>query len=300
MSKSYTESWRTGPEDTNFYVRLYTAAQPLAILVFVHGAAEHCGRYTEMHSTLAQEHHISVFSFDLRGYGLTAADKTHKSPNSAYGKTWWPEQLDDLEWAINEAHKELGETLPVFTMGTSMGGGIVLGLMTDLDRLDHIAVKAVRGVIGGSPTVSLTEPPPGFMIWILKQILQVSPWMLFPIRNKPEELSRNKESGEAYVNDPLVGTPGSLKGMYWMLEEGGLLLRSKYANWPKTLPVLFMHGDADPLSSYRDSKALFEKIPADNKKFVTYPGGYHELHFEPDDIREKSLEEVVDFIRSHL
>jgi acylglycerol lipase len=119
-TKAYTESWRTGPEDTNFYTRLYIAPDPLAILVFVHGAAEHCGRYTEMHSKLAQEHRIAVFGFDLRGYGRTAADEEHKSPNSTYGKTWWPEQLDDLEWAILEARKELGDALPLFTMGTSM------------------------------------------------------------------------------------------------------------------------------------------------------------------------------------
>lgn len=51
------------------------------------------------------------------GYGLTAADKTHKSPHSSYGKTWWPEQLDGLEWAIEEARKDFGHTLPLFTMG---------------------------------------------------------------------------------------------------------------------------------------------------------------------------------------
>jgi hypothetical protein len=83
-----------------------------------------------------------------------------------------------------------------------------------------------------------------------------------------------------------------------------MLLASGYANWPQALPVrphapiqfltnstflqvLFMHGDADPVDyspilikcaltfikvvSYPGSKALFEKLPATDKKFVTYP-----------------------------
>lgn len=72
-----------------------------------------------MHTALARDHHISVFAFDLRGYGKTAMDETHKSAESAYGKTYWIEQLGDLEWAIQEAHAEFSD-LPIFTMGASM------------------------------------------------------------------------------------------------------------------------------------------------------------------------------------
>ncbi|KAJ7854285.1 Alpha/Beta hydrolase protein [Mycena olivaceomarginata] len=260
-TKLYTESWRTGPQDTNFYVQVYTAAEPLAVLVFCHGAAEHCARYTEIHSAVSQDHRIPVFSFDMRGYGLTAADKTHKSPHSSYGKTWWPEQLDDLEWVIEE------------------GGGIVLGPMCDLDPTNHPSLKYVNGVISCSPTFGLAKPLPGPVYWILKQITRMRPWMLFPIQNKPEELSRNTD----------------LKGLTYMLEE-----LCSYANWPQDLPVLFMHGDTDPVVSYPDSKAMFEKLPAQDKKMITYPGGYHELHFEPDGIREKSLQDLVEFIHTHV
>ncbi|KAJ7053751.1 hypothetical protein C8F01DRAFT_1260378 [Mycena amicta] len=118
MASPFIESWRLGPDNTNFYVRLYEAPSPSAVLVFVHGAAEHCGRYTEMHSTLAREHNISVFAYDLRGYGRTADDPTHKSASSQYGRTWSGAQMDDLEWAIQETHRECGD-LPLFIMGCS-------------------------------------------------------------------------------------------------------------------------------------------------------------------------------------
>ncbi|KAJ7149966.1 lysophospholipase [Mycena filopes] len=296
----FSEGWRIGPKETNFYVRVYAADDAVAAVVFVHGAAEHCGRYTEMHSALAREHRISVFAFDLRGYGRTALDVEHKSAESAYGKTWLPQQLEDLEWAIEEAGKEFGGGLPLFVMGNSMGGTIVLGLLTDVARRDHDALKRVRGMIGGSPTVAFKNPPPAPVIWLLRQITRLRPWTLFPIRNDPATLSRNEESNQAYLNDPLVGAPGSLRGLQSIMEEGACLLEKKYANWPVDLPLLFMHGNADLSTSYPETKLFFEKIEASDKKMITYPGGAHELHFEPDGIREKSLEELVRFVHSHV
>ena len=61
---------------------------------------------------------IGLGKYDLRGYGKTAQDVEHKSKTSEYGKTWSEPQMDDLEWAIEEAQKE-GEALPVFIQGCS-------------------------------------------------------------------------------------------------------------------------------------------------------------------------------------
>ncbi|KAJ7751726.1 hypothetical protein B0H14DRAFT_2635945 [Mycena olivaceomarginata] len=62
----------------------------------------------------------------------------------------------------------------------------------------------------------------------------------------------------------------------------------------------FSDVEYDKVVLYPDSKAMFEKLPAKDKKMITYPGGYHELHFEPDGIREKSLQDLVEFIHTHV
>lgn len=199
---NYTEAWLPGPNDTNFYSRTYNAANPSAVLVFVHGAAEHAGRFTDLHTSLSSENGISVFVFDLRGFGKTALDKEHKSKSAAYGKTDWKSQLDDLEWAIEHAHTEF-EGLPVFLMGTSMvsynychsrfssdkvfqGGGLVLGLVCEKARANHKAMTMLSGVIAGSPCVTLTTPVPTPIMWIGRMIAKFKPYMLYPVRNKPE------------------------------------------------------------------------------------------------------------------
>ena len=119
-NNAYTESWLVGPQSTKFYTRTYSPpSQPKAVVVFLHGFAEHIGRYTHFHPWLAAKG-IAVFAYDQRGYGLTAQDKGgNKSRDSAYGKTSWKEQMDDIAWAVQHASKTF-EGVPLFLMGHSM------------------------------------------------------------------------------------------------------------------------------------------------------------------------------------
>ena len=117
-STTFEESWPTGPAGTKFYARTYKAGQPKALLVFVHGFAEHVGRYDHVHVKYPQKD-ITVFTYDARGFGKTALDAANKSKSSSYGKTSWKEQFGDIEWAIGHARKEV-PGVPTFLMGHSM------------------------------------------------------------------------------------------------------------------------------------------------------------------------------------
>ena len=118
----YSEAWLTGPSSTQFYTRTYTPESSIptkAAVVFVHGFAEHIGRYTHFHPLLSA-HGIAVFAYDQRGFGLTAQDtKGNKSKSSTYGKTCWKDQMVDIEWAVGHTLKSF-EGKPVFLMGHSM------------------------------------------------------------------------------------------------------------------------------------------------------------------------------------
>jgi len=117
-STPFEESWLTGPAGTKFYTRTYKADQPKALLVFVHGFAEHVGRYSHAHVKYPEKG-VTVFTYDARGFGKTALDAANKSKNSSYGKTSWKEQFGDIEWAIVHARKEV-PGVPTFLMGHSM------------------------------------------------------------------------------------------------------------------------------------------------------------------------------------
>lgn len=122
MAEAFKENWLAGPHSTQFYTRTYTpsgAAPPKACITFVHGFAEHIGRYSHFHPLLAQKG-IAVFAYDQRGFGLTALDTSgKKSKSSSYGKTSWTDQMGDINWALKHA-QSLFPGVPLFLMGHSM------------------------------------------------------------------------------------------------------------------------------------------------------------------------------------
>lgn len=121
-SAAYTEAWLSGPAATQFYTRTYlppAGTAPRAVVVAVHGFAEHIGRYAHFHPRVAARG-IAVFAFDQRGFGLTGQDTTGKrSKDSAYGKTSWREQMGDVAWALGHAGTAFAG-VPVFLYGHSM------------------------------------------------------------------------------------------------------------------------------------------------------------------------------------
>jgi acylglycerol lipase len=115
-----TEAWLSGPGATQFFTRTYVPTDaPKAVVVALHGFAEHCGRFTHFHPCLAARG-IAVFTYDQRGFGLTAQDTAgKKSKGSSYGKTSWREQMADIAWAVDHAHQAF-PGVPLFLLGHSM------------------------------------------------------------------------------------------------------------------------------------------------------------------------------------
>lgn len=201
---AYTETWVPGPHSTSFYTRTYEAASPVALLVNVHGAPEHSGRYTDAHLLLAEQE-ITVFSYDQRGFGRTALDAEHKSKDSAYGKTNWNAALEDLDWAVHYAHKQHPE-LPIFIMGSSMvsrpadshmrgtidplgfqGGTLCLGFVARPGPPErHASVALLSGVIASAPTFLLTERPSRLLHVVVTALSVVTPYKLLPMKHDPK------------------------------------------------------------------------------------------------------------------
>ncbi|KAF8911546.1 Alpha/Beta hydrolase protein [Gymnopilus junonius] len=300
-TEQHAEHWLTGPNSTQFYARTYTPPNsPKAAVVFVHGFAEHVGRYTHFHPLLAARG-IAVLAFDQRGFGLTSQDKTgKKSKHSSYGKTSWKEQMEDINWAISHARKTF-EGVPLFLMGHSMGGGEVLGFAVQGEKGAYKqTLDSLKGVIATSPLILQTRPVPKLTRWVGTKVGNVLPSMLVSAAVKAKHLSHDAEFNNAYLKDPLIKQQGSLKNVSDMLSQGEVLLYNDHVHWPKKLPVLIIHGTEDKVTSHTASKDFHDKIPAEKKKISLYDGGYHELQNEPAGVKEKLAAEVAAFIEEHI
>ncbi|KAF9501318.1 lysophospholipase [Pleurotus eryngii] len=295
----FVEAWLAGPNATQFYTRTYPAASPKAVVVFLHGFAEHIGRYTHIHPRLAQNG-VAVFAFDLRGFGKTAQDIEKKSPRSSYGKTSWPENFADIEWGIKHVRKEY-PGVPVFLMGHSMGAALALGFVTrNSAPPDPEIIKSLSGVISQSPLVHQTYPASKALRWVGGKASMLAPSTLIPAPVKAEHLSHDDESNTSYLKDPLIKPSGSLKGIHDMLTGGEQLLEVHYKHWPESLPVYIVHGSEDKVTCPKASKAFHDKISAHKKQYELIEGGFHELQNEPDGVKEKVYDGIIAFIEAHL
>ena len=63
------------------------------------------------------------------------------------------------------------------------------------------------------------------------------------------------------------------------------------------VPMWFGHGDADRVTSWAATKKLADvlKVKGD-VSFVTYEGGYHRVHMDPGEVRERFVKDVADWI----
>ncbi|KAF9012585.1 alpha beta-hydrolase [Cyathus striatus] len=283
------ESWLIGPSNTQIYTVTYTPSQPpIAVVLFIHGFAEHVHRYAHFHPLLASRG-IAVFAFDQRGFGRTALDK---EKGSGYGRTSWEDQMRDIEWAVGVV-REKWEGVKVVLMGHSMGGGEVLGFGCELRYAS--TATSLAGVISTSPLILQTKPASKVVRWIGGKASHFSPYKLIPTEIKPECLSHDPAVGEAYMKDPLVKLSGSLKGLNDMLNLGEYLLKKAYQNWPKDVPAL-IHGTDDQVTSCKASQAFYDKVVGSNKKIKLYEGAYHEIHNEPDGVKAKLAEDIIAWI----
>ncbi|EIN06778.1 lysophospholipase [Punctularia strigosozonata HHB-11173 SS5] len=288
--------WLTGAGGTRFFTQTYSATRQKAVLVFCHGFIEHIERYQHVFPVWA-DRGITVLAFDQRGFGRTALDE-EKSKDSVYGKSSLPEQMADVEWAVSYAKNELAGGKPVFLMGHSMGGAIVLGYATRSPPMK--TVSSLAGVIASSPLLCQTKPAPKILRWVGGQASKILPNLTFKAEVNSADLTHDPVVNDSYSTDPLVYEKGTLRQLRDMLNHGEQLLWNDYKDWPKDLPVLLIHGTEDKVTSCKSTEEFFQNLPAQDKKLSLYPGGYHELHNEPDGVKEKFIEECISWVEAHL
>ena len=118
----------------NLHREIWSARDPRAAVLLIHGIGEHCGRYVNLVTALNASG-FSVYGFDQRGHGRSPGRRGHVSS--------WSDYVVDAraqrDWVVREARG-----LPVFVFGHSMGSLIALDLL--LRHPEGIRAAAVTGV----------------------------------------------------------------------------------------------------------------------------------------------------------
>ncbi|KAF9279834.1 hypothetical protein BGZ88_012509 [Linnemannia elongata] len=283
------EEWITAEDGHEIFTKTWFAVgTPVAAVVFVHGLGEHIVRYDHVFEEFNKAG-FQVSAYDQRGFGQTGRKSKTLGSTGGYDKA-----IPDITAALERGKIE---GLPLFLMGHSYGGSLVL----NYDCIGPLRTK-LTGVIASAPLVLASAPtrPNALTVGFAGLVSKILPSFQTQIVLDSSFISRDAEHVQKYDTDPLIHGYISTKGVYDMLTNGKLLLTDRYKIITKSVPVLIAHGTEDGLTDYKASKEFFDKIEVDDKEYKVYEDHFHELHNEPEDDRKVVIDYYIDWIRKHL
>lgn len=250
---------------------------PRAVIALVHGFGEHSGRYMNVVNHLVPRGY-AIWSFDHRGHG--------RSPGRRGFIRSWDEFREDVRLFL-EMVRQQERGLPLFLMGHSMGGLIVL------EYALHYP-EGLQGVIASGPALAQVGISP-VLLKIAQWLSRIWPAFAMDTGLDATAISRDPAVVAAYQADPLVHSKGTARlgtemarAMAWTHEHAH--------QW--RLPLLILQGGADRLVPPEGSRRFYERVPIADKEYREYEGGYHEPH---NDIhRDQVLQDLERWLEAHL
>ncbi|WDT86537.1 alpha/beta fold hydrolase [Alteromonas sp. 009811495] len=295
-----TEGAFTGKDDINVRYAYCVPESPKSTIVISSGRIESYLKYKEFIYDLYQNG-FAVFILDHRGQGLSGR-MTH-DPQHGYVASF-DDYVDDLITFVDTIVKPLqqGELQLVCH---SMGGAI--GALT-LIRMPNLFARAVLA----SPMFGIKPALPN---WLANGLIRTG---LAVNRMK------KRDSGYFFGQTPYIAFPYSLnklthsKTRYSLFrelydEEQEIQLGGVTTEWLKaaheamntiessaraiTTPTLLLSADGDSIIDNKRQRRVAQQMP--NTTLEIIPRAYHELFTESDDIRERTLARVLDFLSAN-
>lgn len=273
----HTFSWTV--HNTDFFGQYWKADNAKAIVAIVHGMGEHSSRYADTVVPFLNKAGYSVIAYDHFGHGKTKGKRGHNPGFEAV--------LDSISTIIGKGFEFLGNDLPLFLYGHSMGGNAVANYI--LKRND----KRVKGAIISSPMLKLAFDPPAWKMAAAKVMKNIYPAFQESTGLDSSAISRDKTEVDKYNNDPLVHDKITVNFSLPFFEAGDWAI--EHAN-ELNIPVFMIHGTADRLTDYKGTEAFAAKT--DKATLKLYEGGYHELH--NDIVKDEVLNDIVAWLNQPL
>jgi alpha-beta hydrolase superfamily lysophospholipase len=244
-------------------------AAPSHVVLLAHGYGEHVGRYEHVAAALVANGAV-VYAVDHVGHGKSEGERVLIAD--------FERVVDDLHEVDRRARAE-HPGLPVVLLGHSMGGLIAARYAQRYG--DSLAALVLSG-----PLVGAWEA--GGQLLALPELPDV------PL--DITTLSRDPDVGTAYDDDPLVWH-GPFKRPTLEAIDAGLAAIDAGPSLG-SLPLMWAHGEADPLVPLAGSRVGIERLRGEHYVERIYPEARHEIFNEIN--KDEVLSDVTAFIRETL
>jgi alpha-beta hydrolase superfamily lysophospholipase len=268
--------------------RTDTSAPPKAMLVLIHGTAEHCCRngYIGLYESLSNAG-VDVYSMDNHGNGRSDCEPR------GYTETFDHYVNDTVEYIqLVQSKYETDQCPPLVLMGQSLGGCIAV-----MTALQMGSGKSNMSLILTSPAIGVDMNLELKIQKFFAPIINcIAPKARIVDVVDPKELSRNKDAVQAYIDDPLC--PVGKMVARTAIETDRAFDSIKQRRGEIYCPTLVLHSPLDKCTSQKASEEFFGNIGTalENKRYLKCNGMYHELLEEPE--TERLVNSIVTFAAS--
>ena len=260
---NHPEGYFKGVQGANLYYQGWLPeGRSVAVVLIVHGLAEHSGRYGNV-----VDHFVplgyAVYGFDHPGHGRSDGPRAYVERFQDF--------LAPLQVFLGRIRDWQPET-PIFLVGHSLGGLISAAYL--LDQPDEPV-----GAILSAPSVKMPGSVSPLTLMTGKVLSALLP-RLGLVRLEAEGVSRDPAVVLAYRQDPLVftGKITARLGTELLQAMGRVLAEARKIR----RPLLILQGAADKLVDPRGAQVLFDRVGSVDKTIKVYQGLYHEVFNEPE------------------
>ncbi len=242
-----------------FFRTLKPAEQPAkALLVIVHGMAEHGGRYLPLAEYLAA---LGVVSYlpDLRGFGQSGGKRGCLEKFSDY--------YQDLA-VVQRIARERENFEQLFFLAHSYGGLVISCFLAENKDVP------AKGLILSSPNFGIGIPVPAWRQGLAFLASKVLPDYTQSNRVNPVFLTHDLEICNQHAKDPLIHDRISARLYTELLSQISQI--DKTASKIRTPSLILQAGD-DRIVSRESTSRFFKYLAAEDKELEILDGLYHEI-----------------------
>ena len=275
----HEDGFFTGVRGVEIYYQCWLPEdEPRAVLLIVHGLAEHSGRYMNVVNHFVPLGY-AVYGIDYLGHGKSDGPRVYVKEFNDY--------IDTLSVYVDMVRKwQPGK--PSFLLGHSMGA-----LVSAIFLLDH--QDELTGAILSGPSVKAPSNTSPITIGMVRFLSILLP-KIGVLQLEAKGVSRDPAVVKAYISDPLVHTRKTTARLTYEILKAMQRVTAEASKI--TLPVLIVQGSADRLVDPDGARMLHDTVGSVDKRIKIYDGLYHEVFNEPE--HDQVLGDVEAWLESRV